>query len=174
MQVAARLPIPAYRAANSRSTPELSPEAVNRLKLLEQWHAMRGEGITAMRPPPSSSSHAHASSAGRPASASAACAASNPNSRRPRNVRRPQREPALVEDGLAQRTAPPWFGKDKIAVLLRRRGWKVSASAVGRIIAEAKRRGVLREPPWPGGSAHEDGHLTHPPLSHMYGTSTFA
>ena len=73
-----------------------------------------------------------------------------PDSRRPRNVRRPTREPALVNAVLAQRTAPPWFGKDKIAVLLRRRGWKVSASAVGRILADAKRRGVLREPPRPG------------------------
>lgn len=36
-----------------------------------------------------------------------------PDSRRPRNVRRPQRETALVEAVLAQRTAPPWFGKDK-------------------------------------------------------------
>ena len=60
------------------------------------------------------------------------------------------REPALVNAVLAQRTAPPWFGKDKIAVLLRRRGWKVSASAVGRILADAKRRGVLLEPPRPG------------------------
>ena len=38
----------------------------------------------------------------------------------------------------------------EIAVLLRKKGWKVSASAVGRILAEAKRRGVLREPPRPG------------------------
>ena len=42
MQVAA-LPTPVYRAANSRPTPELSPEAANRLMLLEQWESMRGE-----------------------------------------------------------------------------------------------------------------------------------
>ena len=36
MQVAARLPASVYRAANSRPTPELSPVAANRLKLLEQ------------------------------------------------------------------------------------------------------------------------------------------
>ena len=42
MQVAA-LPTPVYRAANSRPTPELSPEAANRLTLIEQWEAMRGE-----------------------------------------------------------------------------------------------------------------------------------
>ena len=48
MQVAA-LPTPVYRAANSRPTPEHSPEAANRLTLIEQWEAMRGEGITAAK-----------------------------------------------------------------------------------------------------------------------------
>ena len=49
MQVAARLPIPVRRAANSRPTPELSPQAANRLKLLEQWRAMCAEGMTATK-----------------------------------------------------------------------------------------------------------------------------
>ena len=49
MQVAARLPTTIHRAANSRPTPELSPQAANRLKLLEQRHAMRGEGMTATK-----------------------------------------------------------------------------------------------------------------------------
>lgn len=31
MKIAVRLPIPVYRAANSRPTPELSPQAANRL-----------------------------------------------------------------------------------------------------------------------------------------------
>lgn len=43
MQVAARLPIPVYRAANSRLPPELSPEDANRLKLLEQRRDARGQ-----------------------------------------------------------------------------------------------------------------------------------
>ena len=137
MQVAARLPIPAYRAANSRPAPDLSPQAANRLKLLEQWHAMRGEGMTATK-------------AAAVLRVPRACLflwqsrlrerglrSLEPGSRRPRNVRRPMREPALVRAVIAQRTAPPWFGKDKTAVLLRRRGWKVSASAVGRILADA-------------------------------------
>ena len=38
-------------------------------------------------------------------------------------------------------------GKDKTAVELRKRGWVVSASMVGRILADAKRRGIIREPP---------------------------
>ena len=73
-----------------------------------------------------------------------------PDSRRPRNIRRPQREPSIVEAVLAARTKPPWFGKDKIAAALRKAGLQVSASSVGRILADAKRRGILREPPRPG------------------------
>ena len=47
MQVAA-LPTPVHRAANS-CTPDLSPLAANRLTLVEQWEAMRGEGVTAAK-----------------------------------------------------------------------------------------------------------------------------
>ena len=48
MQIAA-LPTSVYRAANSRPAPELRPQAANRLTLIEQWEAMRGEGITAAK-----------------------------------------------------------------------------------------------------------------------------
>ena len=48
MQVAA-LPTPVRRAANSRPTPEISSQAANRLTLIEQWDAMRDEGITAAK-----------------------------------------------------------------------------------------------------------------------------
>ena len=73
-----------------------------------------------------------------------------PDSRRPRNSRKPQRDPALVKAVLAIRKKPPCYGKDKIAVVLRKRGWGVSASMAGRILSDAKRRGTLREPPRPG------------------------
>src|SRR3970040_2875873 len=39
------------------------------------------------------------------------------------------------------------MGKDKLAILLRRAGWQVSNSMVGRILSSLKRRGLLREPP---------------------------
>ena len=148
MQVAA-LPTPVRRAANSRPTPELSPQAANRLTLIEQWDAMRRRGhhrsegrrhprparqpLPLEVPPPQA----------RPA---------RPRTRFPPPAQRPTPPAGALprRDRPYQRTAPPWFGKDKIAVLLRRRGWKVSASAVGRILADAKRRGVLREPPRPG------------------------
>ena len=41
----------------------------------------------------------------------------------------------------------PRWGKDKLVVLLRQRGWQVSTSMVGRILSWLKARGVLREPP---------------------------
>ena len=62
----------------------------------------------------------------------------------------PQRDPALVKAVLSLRAQPPCYGKDKIAVELRKRGLAVSASMVGRILSDAKRRGLLREPPRPG------------------------
>jgi len=60
-------------------------------------------------------------------------------SRRPRRVRQPATSPAL------RRQYPRW-GKDKLVGLLHRQGWSVSAATVGRILARAKRRGLLREP----------------------------
>ena len=54
-----------------------------------------------------------------------------PGSRRPRNSRKPQRDPALVKAVLALRKKPPCYGKDKTAVELRKRGWGVSASMAG-------------------------------------------
>ena len=41
----------------------------------------------------------------------------------------------------------PRWGKEKLAVVLRRAGWTVSTSMVGRILARLKARGVLREAP---------------------------
>ena len=43
-----------------------------------------------------------------------------------------------------QREEPPCYRKDKIAVELRRAGWNVSNSTVGRILSYLKRRGVPR------------------------------
>ena len=51
---------------------------------------------------------------------------------------------------LSLRAQPPCYGKDKIAVELRKRGLAISVSMVGRILSGAKSRGLLREPPRPG------------------------
>jgi len=70
-------------------------------------------------------------------------------SHRPRKVRQPTWTPELAERVSALRKQYPRWGKDKLAVLLRREQRTVSTSMVGRILADLKRRGVLHEPPRP-------------------------
>ena len=70
-----------------------------------------------------------------------------PRSHRPRRVRQPTWTRVLAEAVLRLREQYPRWGKDKLVVLLRRAGWRVSTSMVGCILTSLKRRGVLREPP---------------------------
>jgi putative transposase len=67
-------------------------------------------------------------------------------SHRPRRVRRPTWSPQLAEAVRELREQYPRWGKDKLVVLLRRDGWEVSTSMVGRILSALKARGVLAEP----------------------------
>ena len=71
------------------------------------------------------------------------------HSHRPRKVRQPTWTHDLVERVLFFRKQYPRWGKDKLAVLLRREKRLVSISMVGRILVHLKRRGVLHEPPKP-------------------------
>jgi len=67
-------------------------------------------------------------------------------SRRPHHVRKPL-TPAPIEDRILElRTKYPRWGKDKLVVLLRRKGIRVSTSTVGRVMKRLKDRGVLVEP----------------------------
>jgi putative transposase len=68
-------------------------------------------------------------------------------SRRPHHIRKAAWNTELVEAVLALREEYPSWGKDKLRVLLGRRGWTTSSSTVGRILVDLKRRGVLHEPP---------------------------
>ena len=67
--------------------------------------------------------------------------------RRPKRVRRPQRPPKLVEAVRQVREQYPRWGKDKLVIKLRERGWQVSTSMVGRILTDLRHRGVLVELP---------------------------
>lgn len=67
-------------------------------------------------------------------------------SRRPRRTRRRQWPWQLVEAVRELRERYPRWGKDKLALLLRKEGWAVSVSKVGRILSDLQRRGVLRLP----------------------------
>jgi putative transposase len=68
-------------------------------------------------------------------------------SRRPKRTRKPTWSPELSQAVLGLREQYPRWGKDKLVVLLRREGWQVSTSMVGRIISDLKARRVLKEPP---------------------------
>lgn len=65
---------------------------------------------------------------------------------RPTRWRRPTWTPAQAEAVRQAREAHPRWGKDKLTVVLRRKGMLLSISMVGRILADLKRRHVLVEP----------------------------
>jgi putative transposase len=67
-------------------------------------------------------------------------------SHRPLRRRRPTWTAAQAEQVRQLRERYPRWGKDKLAVLLRRQGWPVSVSRVGRILASLRQRGVLTAP----------------------------
>ncbi len=66
--------------------------------------------------------------------------------RRPQRVRQPQTPPEVVERLRALREQFPRWGKEKLAVVLRREGITLSPSTIGRILTRLKARGLIREP----------------------------
>jgi len=64
----------------------------------------------------------------------------------PRRRRRPTWTPAQTEAVRQARERHPRWGKDKLAVVLRREGMILSVSMIGRILRDLKRRNVLVEP----------------------------
>jgi transposase InsO family protein len=67
-------------------------------------------------------------------------------SRRPVHVRSPLTPAPVVDRILKLRLQYPRWGKDKLVVLLRKEGIRVSTSTVGRVLKRLKDRGVLVEP----------------------------
>lgn len=67
-------------------------------------------------------------------------------SRRPRHVRQPQTPLAVKDRILELRNERPRWGRDKLAVLLKREGIEISGSTVGREMNKLKARGLLVEP----------------------------
>lgn len=67
-------------------------------------------------------------------------------SRRPHKVRQPETPEEIQERIRELRNRYPRWGKDKLVVLLRREGIKISTSTVGRVINRLKKRGLLVEP----------------------------
>ena len=67
----------------------------------------------------------------------------DPKSTAPHNKRRRQILPEVQAYIIDQRTEHPRLGKDKLSVLLRAKGYEVSASYVGRVVKDLKARGLL-------------------------------
>ena len=140
------LPKAFYRIA--RHPPQdLSTRAQERLRWLNCWQALRQQGIPSQKAGeilglPRSTLYRWQKQLDKHGPKGL-----EDKSRRPRRLRQPTWKPQLVQAVLQLREQYPRWGKDKLVVLLRREGWEVSTSMVGRIIAYLKARGVLREPP---------------------------
>jgi putative transposase len=67
-------------------------------------------------------------------------------SRRPQRRRQPTWNWEQAERVRRLRERYPRWGKDKLVVLLRREGWAVSVSMVGRILTSRRQRGALSAP----------------------------
>lgn len=67
-------------------------------------------------------------------------------SHRPQRRRRPTWTTGQAERVRDLRQQYPRWGKDKLAVLLRREGWAVSVSMVGRLLTSLRQRGGLTAP----------------------------
>jgi len=76
-------------------------------------------------------------------------------SHRPKRLRQPAWSRDLELAVLHLRGQWPRWGKDKLAPLLRQKGWQVSTSMVGRIMKRLKERGILKEPLRNGVSIHK-------------------
>ena len=84
-------------------------------------------------------------------------------SHRPHRRRQPTWAPELAEQVLQLRRRYPRWGKEKLAVLLRQAGLRVSTSMVGRILTRLKLRGVLVEAPTVAVSRRARQRLRHRP-----------
>jgi len=140
------------QAAGVQAEPALSPKAALRLKII-RWHEAHGSKVSL------TARHTGYSRATIYAWLKR-YAAEGPRgledrSRRPRRVRQRTWTEVMVDIVRKLRLEYPRWGKDKLVVLLRRRGVQISVSMVGRILAYLKKKGLIRNAsladPWMGG-----------------------
>lgn len=123
--------------------PDLPPKARDRLRALHLWQATGDRALVARTFQISRATLYRWRGAFDPADPSSL----REQSRRPHRVRTPQWSPALAAAVRRVREQYPRWGRAKLAVLLRREGRRTSASTVGRILRDLRRRGRLHEPP---------------------------
>ena len=140
------LPKPFYQLARHRPV-DLSPKAHDRLRWVLAWQALREQGL---------SSTAASERLGLSRATLYRWLARLQQhgakglellSRKPHHRRQQTWSVALAEAVQALRERYPRWGKDKLVILLRRMGWHVATSMVGRILTRLQARGLLREPP---------------------------
>ena len=125
--------------ASRLAAKALNSEAARRVALVRRWRRAIADGLTAAQ-------------AARAVGASRASLyrwerRPEPLSRRPRRLRQPQWTAALVRAVEELRADNPMWGKRKLARLLRREGFAVSVSTVGRILKNLMRRGLVMPVP---------------------------
>lgn len=131
------------RSAAGRREVTLSKPARHRLKVM-RWHEEHGSNVSRTA---HHFSHSRTTiQAWHKAYKAGGTAALEDRSHRPHKVRKPTWSTELERRVLALREQYPRWGKDKLVVLLRREGWTVSVSMVGRILTHLKRTGQLIEP----------------------------
>jgi transposase InsO family protein len=117
----------------------LSHEAAIREDAVRRWKSARAAGLSA--------DDAAAAIGGSRATLYRWAKRPEPCSRRPRRLRRPQWMPALVRAVEELRADNPMWGKRKLVWLLKREGFAVSVSTVGRILKSLMRRGLVMPVP---------------------------
>jgi transposase InsO family protein len=125
----------AARASRLLDANTPSFEAASRRDALARWMKARHNGLTAAKA---------AEIVGVPLSTLYRWTKQQaPQSRKPHTVRKTTWTSALVQAVERLRLDFPMWGKDKLAPLLRKEGFHVSVSTVGRILAQLVKRGVV-------------------------------
>ena len=125
--------------ASRIAAKSLSNEAAIRLDAVRRWQRARAAGLSA-------DDAAEAVGVSR-ATLYRWAKRPEPLSRRPRRVRKPQWSPALAQAVEELRGDNPMWGKRKLAWLIRREGFTVSTSTVGRILKSLMQRGLVMPVP---------------------------
>jgi len=140
------LPKPFYQLARRRPV-ELSTQAHERLRWVVAWQTLQEHGLSSTGASERLGLSRSTVYRWRARLRRHGTVGLEPGSRKPKRRRQPTWSVEQAEAVRALREQYPRWGKDKLVVLLRRDGWSVSASMVGRILTRLKARGLLREPP---------------------------
>src|SRR3972149_6598976 len=139
------LPGTFYRAGRLQPS-ELSAAARERLRWLQAWEVLRDKGLTSVECSRVLEAPRATIYRWRGRWKRAGPGGLEDGSRAPKGRRQPTWSGELAQALLELREQYGW-GKDKLVILLRRDGWHVSTSMVGRGLSNLRRRGLLVEPP---------------------------